>query len=450
VLSVGSYSSIASFTPTDSTDYTGTTATVTLLVNQATPTITWTAPTAITYGTALGSTQLDATSSVPGAFTYSLPAGTVLNAGSHSLTVTFSPADSKDYAGATAAVTLLVNQATPTINWPTPAAVAYGGALSATQLDAATSVAGSFTYSPSAGTILSVGAHPLLVSFAPTDSADYTTASSTVSLTVSKATPAVSLVSFANAVFVSNAVVFTANVSSPVISPTGSVTFFDGTTSLGPATVTAGTAALSISSLGVGPHSITATYSGDSNFNTLTTPSLTETIQDFSIAVSGSSSTTASPGGSAVYALVVNPLNGNTLPGSITFAVSGLPPGATAVFAPAVISANSAATNVTLTVNLSSEAASQPAHKPLNGGIISVALGFIVLPFVGRSRRTSIHFLFVALITIGGAISIGTLSSCGGGGSSISSPLTPPSYPLTITATAGSLSHAGAATLIVQ
>ncbi len=325
VLGVGSYSLIASFTPTDSTNYTGATATVALLVNQATPKIAWSAPTVITYGTALGSTQLNATSSVPGAFTYSVPAGTVLNAGSHSLTVTFSPADSKDYAGVTAVVTLLVNQATPRISWPTPAAVAYGSTLSATQLDASTSVAGSFTYSPSAGTMLSVGAHPLSVSFAPTDSADYTTSSSMVSLTVSKATPAVSLVSSANAVFVSNAVVFTANVSSPVGSPTGSVTFFDGTTLLGPAAVTAGTAALSIPSLNVGPHSITATYSGDSNFNTLTTPSLTETIQDFSIAVSGSRSATAPPGGSAAYALVVNPLDGNTFPGSIAFALSGLP-----------------------------------------------------------------------------------------------------------------------------
>src|SRR5262249_16140584 len=46
-----------------------------------TPTITWPATTAITYGTALGPAQLNATTGVPGAFTYTPPAGTVFNAG---------------------------------------------------------------------------------------------------------------------------------------------------------------------------------------------------------------------------------------------------------------------------------------------------------------------------------------------------------------------------------
>ncbi len=49
-------------TPTDTTDYTTATQTVSLTVNKATPTITWATPAAITYGTALSATQLDATS----------------------------------------------------------------------------------------------------------------------------------------------------------------------------------------------------------------------------------------------------------------------------------------------------------------------------------------------------------------------------------------------------
>ena len=52
--------------PTDTTDYTNVTKTVTLAVGQATPTITWAAPAGITYGTALSATQLNATASVPG------------------------------------------------------------------------------------------------------------------------------------------------------------------------------------------------------------------------------------------------------------------------------------------------------------------------------------------------------------------------------------------------
>ena len=69
------------FTPTDTTDYTTVTQTTTIDVNQATPTISWPAPAAITYGTALGSTQLDATASVPGTFRLHAGAGTVLSAG---------------------------------------------------------------------------------------------------------------------------------------------------------------------------------------------------------------------------------------------------------------------------------------------------------------------------------------------------------------------------------
>ena len=42
----------------------------------ATPTITWANPADITYGTALGATQLDATASVAGTFAYTLAAGT--------------------------------------------------------------------------------------------------------------------------------------------------------------------------------------------------------------------------------------------------------------------------------------------------------------------------------------------------------------------------------------
>ena len=48
------------FTPQDSTDYTTVTGAVTINVDKATPTITWSNPADITYGTTLTSTQLDA------------------------------------------------------------------------------------------------------------------------------------------------------------------------------------------------------------------------------------------------------------------------------------------------------------------------------------------------------------------------------------------------------
>jgi len=45
------------------------------------PTVAWANPANITVGTPLGSTQLDATASVPGTFTYSPAQGTVLGVG---------------------------------------------------------------------------------------------------------------------------------------------------------------------------------------------------------------------------------------------------------------------------------------------------------------------------------------------------------------------------------
>ena len=91
-----------------------------------TPVITWPQPSAITYGTALSTTQLDATTTVPGTFTYNPAAGTLLAPGSQTLSTIFAPADPIKYATADSSVTLQVNQATPTIN-VTPYSVTYDG-----------------------------------------------------------------------------------------------------------------------------------------------------------------------------------------------------------------------------------------------------------------------------------------------------------------------------------
>jgi hypothetical protein len=194
VLGAGAQTLSVTFTPTDAVNYATATATVTLTVTQATPTITWATPAPIAYGTPLSATQLNATASVPGAFVYTPPAGTVLAAGAQTLSVTFTPTDTVNYTTATATVTLTVTQATPTITWATPAPIAYGTALSAAQLNATASVPGTFAYTPPAGTVLNAGAQTLSVTFTPTDAANYTTATATVTLTV---TPATALVTWA-------------------------------------------------------------------------------------------------------------------------------------------------------------------------------------------------------------------------------------------------------------
>ena len=146
------------FTPADTADYSSVTATATINVQKAKPTLTWANPADVTYGTPLGPLQLDATASVPGTFAYAPAAGTILEAGpAQALSVTFTPADTADYAPVTATANINVLKATPNVTWANPAGITYGTALSATQLDATASVPGTFAYAPAAGTILKVG-----------------------------------------------------------------------------------------------------------------------------------------------------------------------------------------------------------------------------------------------------------------------------------------------------
>jgi Concanavalin A-like lectin/glucanases superfamily/YDG domain/Immunoglobulin I-set domain len=81
----------------------------------------------------------------------------------------------------------------PTITWQTPAGITYPTALSATQLDATASVAGTFVYNPPLGTIVNAGNQTLSVTFTPTDTADYNSGSQTVNLAVAPATVSVTL-----------------------------------------------------------------------------------------------------------------------------------------------------------------------------------------------------------------------------------------------------------------
>jgi hypothetical protein len=161
----------------------------------ATPTITWPAPGAIIYGTALSATQLNATANYPGTFTYTPTTGTVLAAGTHSLSVSFTPTDTTNVLSGTKTNTITVNKATPTITWNTPAPVSVGTALNTTQLNATASfggasVPGTFAYTPVSGTVMSAGGSMALsVTFTPTDAADYNSANATVSLSVTGGTP---------------------------------------------------------------------------------------------------------------------------------------------------------------------------------------------------------------------------------------------------------------------
>jgi hypothetical protein len=130
-LTVAAHNVAASFSAAtiSGTEYgASTSGTQTLTVGKATPTITWANPADITYGTALGAGQLNATASVPGTFAYTPAAGTVLNAGnSQTLHVDFTPTDTMNYTNASKDVTVNVNRKNAT--WTTnPSSKTYGDA----------------------------------------------------------------------------------------------------------------------------------------------------------------------------------------------------------------------------------------------------------------------------------------------------------------------------------
>jgi hypothetical protein len=96
-------------------------------------------------------------------------------------------------------------------------------------------------------------------------------------------------------------VTFTATVTGPNAIPTGTITFLDGATTIGTGTLDAtGKATMSISSLVVGNHPITVQYGGDSNFNAVTSSSITQTVNAVAATVTVASSINPSTFGQSV------------------------------------------------------------------------------------------------------------------------------------------------------
>ncbi len=237
-LSAGTQTLSVTFTPTDTTNYTATTKTVTLAVNQAAPVVTWATPAAITYGTVLSATQLNATASVAGTFAYTPDLGTTPTAGTQTLSVTFTPTDAINYTAATKTVTLVVNPAAPVVTWATPAAITYGTALTGTQLNATASVAGTFAYTPALGTTPTAGTQTLSVTFNPTDATNYSTATKTVSLVVSQLAP---IITWANPASITYGTALSATQLNATSSVAGTFVYSPSS-----GTLSAGTQALSV------------------------------------------------------------------------------------------------------------------------------------------------------------------------------------------------------------
>jgi hypothetical protein len=150
--------------------------------------------------------------------------------------------------------------------------------------------------------------------------------SSTITVTVAATaatTTTTTLAASASSITAGSSITFTATVAPTTGSgtPTGTVTFFDGTNVLGTGTIASGKATYTTSSLAVGTHSITAVYGGDTSFSgsTSSAASISVTVTPTTTALAASA-TTAVSGTSLTFTATVTPASGTTSPaGTVTF-----------------------------------------------------------------------------------------------------------------------------------
>jgi hypothetical protein len=112
---------------------------------------------------------------VAGTFAYSPAAGDVLNAGAHSLTVTFHATD-VNYEAATKTIALTVLPATPAIVWDCPGEHRLRDGARLRRAGSDFRCVGHVYVQPAQGTVLAAGAgQTLSVTFTPTDTTNYAT-----------------------------------------------------------------------------------------------------------------------------------------------------------------------------------------------------------------------------------------------------------------------------------
>jgi predicted membrane protein len=259
--------------------------------------------------------------------------------------------------------------------------------------------------------------------------------SAAVNVTVGQSGTTTALTSSANPSGTGDSVTLTAAVSGTYGgTPTGSVTFYNGSSSLGSGTLSGGTATSATTALPIGTDSLTAVYSGDSNYKTSTSTALSQVVSGptFSLAASGTQSLTVSPGGQGSVMFTITPMYGFN--SAITFACSGLPTGASCSFNPTSVTPT-AATTETVTIAVPANSAMlQRGHdtgRDTGGGAHWPMLGIALVGSLAgwRKRRRLSGWVVLAL-----AVACLGMSACGKSSSS-----TPTTSNVTVTATAGSV-----------
>ncbi len=246
-----------------------------------------------------------------------------------------------------------------------------------------------------------------------------------------------------------NPILLTAQISSTTAGmQTGTVSFMDGPTLLSTVPVSAsGQATYTSTTLSDGSHSLNATYSGDTDYlpSTSSGAPVAITIADLNLALGGDNNKTVAPGAAVTYNFPLSPLVTPTFIYDVTLTASGLPPGATYTFSPAVIPAGSGTLPVAFTVQTAAGTATGTLPSTNGSGGRWYALSFgLLLPLAGlRSVRKRLHLPASLMLLLAGAMGMSLaagLAGCGAGGlfGKLSAPA-PTSYTITVSATSGSL-----------
>ena len=167
----------------------------------------------------------------------------------------------------------------------------------------------------------------------------FNTSGGTSTLTIAQQTPSMTLGYSSNNVSSGSSVVLSTTIFTKTYvgnAPTGTVTFYSGTTALGaPVSVTAGsdtngfpdaTASLTTPALAEGSYTVSVEYSGDVNYSDATSPSaiITVTAPAPMINIAGSSIAPITAGGSGTSTITVTPSNGFTGAVNLTCSVGAL------------------------------------------------------------------------------------------------------------------------------
>src|SRR5580658_7655740 len=293
---------------------------------------------------------------------------------------------------------------------------------------------------------LAIGSHSISAAY----SGDANFAGSTsaaVSITISapaKIATTTSVLASATQLAAGQNVTFTAGVAPQTGTgvPTGSITFLDGQAQIAVGTLNGGAASFSRANLAVGSHTITAAYSGDSNYATSSSTALTVTVTtaasaDYSLSMS-SSALSVAPGSSGNLTVTVTPKNG--FKQAVGFTCSGLPAGGSCTFNPQTLTPAAAAVSATLTVQLPAAAGTAappsgvfPRLQPAALYILALAiLGIFAVPGIERSITLNMKFTRAVLASTVLAALLATVNCAGYSGQKTVGPTT--TYAVTITA----------------